>query len=636
MATTPGFLTDWPWKPLGCFKHVILAPWAIPKTYEFITGNGGGERDLSTFLIFPFLVWRMIHNQLWISFSRYRTAKGTTRIVDKGIEFDQVDREAGWDDQIVFNGLLFYIGAMSLTGATHLPLWRLDGVVITVLLHAGPVEFLYYWLHRALHHHFLYSRYHSHHHSSIATEPITSVIHPFAEHIAYFALFAIPMLTTILTGTASIISFAGYITYIDLMNNMGHCNFELVPASLFSVFPPLKLLLYTPSYHSLHHTQFRTNYSLFMPLYDHLYATVDRSTDDLHEKSLSRGDESPDVVHLTHLTTPESVYRLRLGFAYLAASPSADDGRLRLLHRLLWPVTLWTMALTWLYGRAAFVLERHRFGDVRLQTWALPKYKIQYAMQWQKEAINSLIEDAIVEAEGKGVKVLTLGLLNQGEELNGYGEIYVRKNPGLRTKLVDGSSLAVAVVLNSIPKGTTQVAIRGTPALFKVASALAQSLCHRGLQVVVPTKKEYDRLRQSFGTTSHANLLLSKAHSTKIWLVGEGLSEEEQRQAGKGTLFIPFSQFPPKKLRAEDCFYHTTPALTAPKSLENVDSCENWLGRRVMSAWRVAGLVHALEKWEEHECGDRMLDVEKVWEAALRHGFRPLHAPPNSPVVAYN
>lgn len=57
--------------------------------------------------------------------------------------------------------------------SSHMPLWRTDGVLITALLHAGPVEFLYYWLHRALHHHFLYSRYHSHHHSSIVTEPIT-------------------------------------------------------------------------------------------------------------------------------------------------------------------------------------------------------------------------------------------------------------------------------------------------------------------------------------------------------------------------------------------------------------------------------------------------------------------------------
>ena len=77
------------------------------------------------------------------------------------------------DDQIIFNGIIFYIAYFILPGASHMPLWRVDGVVITILLHTGPVEFLYYWLHRALHHHYLYSRYHSHHHSSIVTEPIT-------------------------------------------------------------------------------------------------------------------------------------------------------------------------------------------------------------------------------------------------------------------------------------------------------------------------------------------------------------------------------------------------------------------------------------------------------------------------------
>ncbi|CAN1310290.1 Very-long-chain aldehyde decarbonylase CER1 [Linum perenne] len=629
MASTPGILSDWPWTRLGSFKHVLLAPWAIQKTYAYIRGCEGDDemRDLSSFLIFPFLIWRMIHNQIWISISRYRTAKGNNRIVDKGIEFEQVDRERGWDDQIVFNGLLFYIGSITLSGGTHLPWWRMDGVIITIILHAGPVEFLYYWLHRALHHHFLYSRYHSHHHSSIVTEPITSVIHPFAEHIGYFTLFAIPMITTIMTRTASIISFAGYVTYIDFMNNMGHCNFELVPSFLFTFFPPLKFIIYTPSYHSLHHTQFRTNYSLFMPIYDYIYGTLDKSSDELYQTSLLRGEESPDVIHLTHLVTPESIYHLRLGFAYLAASPLSlsRSSDLRLLHRLLWPITLWTMALTWLYGRASFVLERHRFGKLLLQTWALPKYKIQYSMEWQKEAINSLVEEAIVEADAKGAKVLTLGLLNQGEELNGYGEMYVRKYPGLRTKVVDGSSLVVAVLLNSIPKGTTQVLIRGTNSLTKVASKLALTLCHRGLQ-----KRDYEKLRRSFGTISHTNLLLSKSHTTKVWLVGEGLGEEEQKEAERGTLFIPFSQFPVKKIR-KDCYYHTTPALVAPKSLENVDSCENWLGRRVMSAWRAAGVVHALENWREHECGQYMFDVDKVWEAALRHGFIPLQYSPIPP-----
>uniref|UniRef100_A0A453CII1 aldehyde oxygenase (deformylating) n=1 Tax=Aegilops tauschii subsp. strangulata TaxID=200361 RepID=A0A453CII1_AEGTS len=52
-----------------------------------------------------------------------------------------------------------------------MPMWETKGAIIMALLHAGPVEFLYYWFHRALHHHFLYSRYHSHHHASIVTEP---------------------------------------------------------------------------------------------------------------------------------------------------------------------------------------------------------------------------------------------------------------------------------------------------------------------------------------------------------------------------------------------------------------------------------------------------------------------------------
>ena len=76
---------------------------------------------------------------------------------------------------------------------------------------------------------------------------MAAVIHPFAEHIVYFMLFSIPILTTTFTETGSLVSLAGYILYIDLMNNLGHCNFELIPKRLYSIFPPLKYLMYTPS-----------------------------------------------------------------------------------------------------------------------------------------------------------------------------------------------------------------------------------------------------------------------------------------------------------------------------------------------------------------------------------------------------
>ncbi|XP_010535406.1 PREDICTED: protein ECERIFERUM 1-like [Tarenaya hassleriana] len=625
MATKPGILTDWPWTPLGRYKFVILAPWAVHSTYKLMKG-GEEERDWGYFLIFPYLLLRMLHNLVWISLSRYVTARGKRRILDKGIDFNQVDRETNWDDQILFNGVLFYVGYILMEGAKQMPLWRTDGAVMTALLHAGPVELLYYWLHRALHHHFLYSRYHSHHHSSIVTEPITSVIHPFAEHIAYFVLFAIPMITTVVKRTASIGSIAGYIFYIDFMNNMGHCNFELFPKRLFLLFPPLKLLCYTPSFHSLHHTQFRTNYSLFMPFYDYIYGTTDQSSDATYEKSLERGEERPDVVHLTHLTTPESIYHLPICFASFSSYPFSY----RWFMRLLWPLTSLSMLFTLFYGRP-FVSERNSFKKLNLQSWVIPRYNLQYLLEWRKETIGKMIEEAILEADRKGVKVLSLGLMNQGEELNKNGKEYIEKHPELRVRVVDGSSLAAAVVINSIPKGTTDVVMRGS--LTKVAYAIASALCRRGIQVTALRRNEYERLTLCVPAECKGRLLYSTSKtlpSHKIWLVGEGMDERDQERATEGTVFIPFSPFPPKELR-KDCIYHTTPALTVPKSLENFHSCENWLPRKAISATRAAGILHALEGWETHEHGSTLLhDLDFIWDACLGHGFRPLPFPPIS------
>ncbi|KAF3682706.1 hypothetical protein FXO38_01178 [Capsicum annuum] len=137
-------------------------------------------------------------------------------------------------------------------------------------------------------------------------------------------------------------------------------------------------------------------------------------------------------------------------------------------------------------------------------------------------------------------------------------------------------------------------------------------------------EEDKKRFKAKLTPEAATNLVCSKSYNvSKTWLVGDELSEDEQLNAPKGTLFIPFSQFPPRKAR-KDCFYFNTPAMIAPKHLENVDSCENWLPRRVMSAWRIAGILHALEGWNEHECGDMMLDTEKVWKASLEHGFCPL------------
>ncbi|KAI9085579.1 hypothetical protein K1719_032422 [Acacia pycnantha] len=618
MATNPGILTNWPWKPLGNFKWWLLAPWVAHSTYDMIMKEGK-ERDLGYFLVFPYMLVRMLHDQIWISFSRYQTSKGKNKIVSRSLDFEQVDRETNWDDQIIFNALLFYIGIRVIPEASKLPFWRIDGVIITALLHAGPVEFLYYWLHRALHHHFLYSRYHSHHHSSIITEPITSVIHPFAEHIAYFTLFTIPLYTTLITRTASIVSFAGYLAYIDFMNNLGHCNLELIPNSLFSFFPFLKYFMYTPSFHSLHHTQFRTNYCLFMPIYDYIYGTVDKSTEITYETSLKRTETSPDVVHLTHLTTPDSIYHLRLGFASVASKPQTS----KWYFFFMWPLTLWSSLMTCFYGRT-FVLESNKFQNLTTQSWVIPRFFVQYISKCQREKLNQLIEEAILEAELSGVKVLSLGLLNQAKELNKCGEIYIQRYPQLKVKIVDGSSLVVAIVLHSIPKQTAEVVLCGS--YTKVSHAIATALCQRNTKVITMCKDSFEKHQLRMSPDLKRNLVHSTSHTAKIWLVGQNWKEDQQMKAPKGSLFIPLTQFPPKKLRKE-CYYLTTPSMITPSSFENLHSCENWLPRRVLSAWRIAGILHGLKDWNVNECGEVMFSVDQIWQASLELGFQPHKIP---------
>ncbi|XP_050206373.1 very-long-chain aldehyde decarbonylase CER1-like isoform X1 [Mercurialis annua] len=614
MATKPGVLTDWPWKSLGNFKYMILAPWVVHSIYSF-TVKSENERDFTNFLIFPSIIFRYLHSQIWISVSRYQTAKGNKKIVDKPIEFHQVDRETNWDDQIIMYGIMSYFASMLVPWASKFPIWRTDGVVLTMLLHAGPVEFLYYWFHRALHHHYLYSRYHSHHHSSLVTQPITSVIHPFAEVMVYLMLFAIPPAVVVLSGRASVVALYSYMFYVDFMNNMGHCNFEILPKFIFSIFPPLKYIIYTPSYHSLHHTQFRTNYSLFMPFYDYIYDTIDKSSDSLYETSLEKPQEFPTLVHLTHFTTPASIYHLRLGFASFASRPLTCTPS---YVAILSPFTYLFTVLVSLFGRV-FVSERNIVNNVVSQTWIIPRYKTQYLRKWESRAINRFIEEAILEADAMGCKVLSLGLLNQAKELNRYGEVFVEKHPKLKLKLVDGSSLAAAVIINSIPKGTTQIFIGGK--LTKVAKTVASALCHKGIQIVVLNEEEHGIPGLQ---TEHVDI--SKRYEQKIWLIGDDITENEQLKAPKGTLFIPFTQFPPKRVR-KDCFYHVTPAMLTPNSLQNLDSCENWIPRRAMSAWRVAGIIHSLEDWKVHECGSYIFNMDKIWEASLHHGFYPLSLP---------
>lgn len=108
-----------------------------------------------------------------------------------------------------------------------------------------------------------------------------------------------------------------------------------------------------------------------MPFYDYIYNTMDNSTDELYERTLKGTEETPELVHLTHMTTLRSTYHLRVGIASIASRPS--DNHVWYMW-MIWPVAWLSMVLAWVYGSSAFVVESLTLMKLKMQTWAIPRY----------------------------------------------------------------------------------------------------------------------------------------------------------------------------------------------------------------------------------------------------------------------
>lgn len=79
-------------------QYAIVAPWVAHSIYSL---TAKGDCTNFEFLTTVFIIVRYVHNQIWISVSRYQTARGYKRILDRTIEFDQFDRESNWLVQII-------------------------------------------------------------------------------------------------------------------------------------------------------------------------------------------------------------------------------------------------------------------------------------------------------------------------------------------------------------------------------------------------------------------------------------------------------------------------------------------------------------------------------------------------------
>ncbi|KAA8540575.1 hypothetical protein F0562_024506 [Nyssa sinensis] len=446
----------------------------------------------------------------------------------------------------------------------------------------------------------------------------------FLEHLILCVIVGVPILGTTLIGHGSISMIYGYVLIFDFLRCLGHSNVEIIPHQLFEIFPFLRYLIYSPTYHSLHHIEMGTNFCLFMPLYDALGQTMNHSSWDLHKEiSSGKNGRVPDFVFLAHAV--DITESMHVPFVFRSYSSMPFTFRLFLLP--LWPCTFIVMLLMWAKSKT-FLLWFYNLRGKHCQTWIVPRFGFQYFLPFARDGINKKIEEAILRADRLGVKVISLAALNKNEGLNGGGTLFVNKHPNLKVRVVHGNTLTAAVILHELPRDAEEVFLAG--ATSKLGRAIALYLARRRVRVLMLTQSNERFLRiQKEAPAGCQNFLVQvrkyqAAQHCKTWIIGKWTTPREQMWAPPGTHFHQFV-VPPIISFRRDCTYGKLAAMKLPEDVEGLGSCENKLGRGIVHACHAGGIVHFLEGWSHNEVGAIEVDnIDIAWNAALRHGLKPI------------
>lgn len=147
----------------------------------------------------------------------------------------------------------------------HLGPWPAWYVVVgQVLLFVYLDDFLYYWMHRAMHRPWLYRRVHGLHHRVPAPWAITGhYMHP----VEYLLTTGLMLVGPLLVG-AHVVTLYVWIVVRQWEAAEGHCGYD---------FPitPSKLIpgSHGAAHHDFHHSKRHGNYGGFLPLADRLFGT---------------------------------------------------------------------------------------------------------------------------------------------------------------------------------------------------------------------------------------------------------------------------------------------------------------------------------------------------------------------------
>ncbi|KAL0415498.1 UNVERIFIED_CONTAM: Very-long-chain aldehyde decarbonylase CER3 [Sesamum latifolium] len=348
----------------------------------------------------------------------------------------------------------------------------------------------------------------------------------------------------------------------------------------FRLFFFLKYLIYTPTYHSLHHVDMGTNFSLFMPLYDKLWNTINMNSWTLHREissrtgvrkylfphgvltGLSADSRIPDFVFLVHGVDIMSGMHAPFVFRSFSSIPFSVKPFLF----PMWPYTFIVMLVMGKVQTFGQLLQSQRkiAPDMDCPKIWFPGSGLfpycslhfismggMYFLPFAAEGINTQIEEAILKADKIGVKVLSLAALNKNEGLNGGGKRFTDKHPDLRVRVVHGNTLTAAAILNEIPKDVDEMLTLSKERFLKIQEE-APVDCQKYLVQV--TKYQ-------------------AAKHCKTWIIGKWTTPRQQYHAPSGTHFHQFV-VPPIIPFRRDCTYGKLAAMRLPDDVEGLGSCE--------------------------------------------------------------
>lgn len=205
------------------------------------------------------------------------------KIVHKDYKKGQLVKEVGWS---TLTAMIFALaGIMTLwlwqNGYTKVYIdtalygwWYLPvSLLLSMILH----ETYYYWLHRLMHHPFIFRFVHKVHHESNTTSPFTAFsFHPLEgllqAIVLPLTLMVLPMHPYVILIQLTIMTFSSVIN---------HLNIEIYPANFHK--HAVGKWIIGATHHSLHHKQFKYNFGLYFTFWDKIKSTESPVYDQLFD-----------------------------------------------------------------------------------------------------------------------------------------------------------------------------------------------------------------------------------------------------------------------------------------------------------------------------------------------------------------